>query len=115
VATGCGALDHREVTRSHGGSKDADPAVAERIEDARARIAAVVKRRRADLELTQEQVAEALGCTTSHYQRVEYAEVSVSLAFLAHLTVVLECELEDMLQPLDRFRRRVRSTKKAAN
>lgn len=101
------------MTRSHGGSKDAGAAIARRLAEARARIAAVVKRRRADLELTQEQVAEELGCTTSHYQRVEYGQANVSLAFLAHLTVVLDCGLEDMLQPARR--RPVRSTKKAAN
>lgn len=86
------------------------------LAEARARIAEVAKRRRAKLEFTQEQVAEALGCSVAYYQRVEYAKVNLSLRFLAHLTVVLGCDLEEILQPRQPHLRRHRSTeKKAAN
>ena len=107
-----GRPDHRRVSRVHGGALDDDPLAKARLEEARQRIAATAKKRRSELGLTQEQVAESLGCSTAYYQRVEYGQVNVSLRFLAHLTVVLDCDLGDMLS---RVPRRVRTTKKAAN
>ncbi len=66
--------------------------------------------------MTQEQVAEALGCSVAYYQRIEYGRVNLTLRLLAHLAVVLGCELEDMLQPRERRLVKRRSTvKKAAN
>ncbi|MCB9592820.1 MAG: helix-turn-helix transcriptional regulator [Sandaracinaceae bacterium] len=104
------------MSRVHGGAGDQDPRAVAALAEARQRIAAVAKLRRAELEMTQEQVAEALGCSVAYYQRVEYAKVNLSLRFLAHLAVVLGCELEDMLQPRERRLRARRSTaKKAAN
>lgn len=104
------------MSRVHGGAGDKDPRAVAALAEARQRIAEVAKRRRAELEMTQEQVAEAVGCSVAYYQRVEYAQVNLSLRFLAHLVVVLECELEDVLQPREpRLRRRRSTTKKAAN
>ncbi|HJK93261.1 MAG TPA: helix-turn-helix transcriptional regulator [Polyangiaceae bacterium LLY-WYZ-15_(1-7)] len=103
------------MTRAHGGSRDEDPLLDARVEEARRRIAAAIRRRRRELGLTQEQAAEKLGCTTTHYQRVEYAQANVSLVFLAHLSLVMECDLEELLQPDRGVLRRRRTTKKAAN
>lgn len=104
------------MSRIHGGALDRDPRALAALVEARERIAEVAKRRRAELGMTQETVAEALGCSVAYYQRIEYAQVNLTLRLLTHLVVALECELEDMLQP--RARRLVKrrsTTKKAAN
>ena len=49
------------MTRAHGGSRDEDPLLDARVEEARRRIAAAIRRRRRELGLTQEQAAEKLG------------------------------------------------------
>lgn len=102
------------MSRVHGGAGDQDPRAAAALAEARRRIAAVARRRRAELEMTQEQLAEALGCSVPYYQRIEYGKVNLTLRLLAHLAVVLECELEDMLQPHARRAARRRSTSKRA-
>ena len=101
------------MSRKHGGAANDDPRVASRLEEAKQRIARVTKRRRGELGLTQEEMSEDLGCSTAYYQRVEYGHVNVSLRFLAHLTVVLDVDLEEMLRAGRLLRSR--TSKKAAN
>ena len=103
------------VSRVHGGSYEQDPAVEARLEKARVRIAAAVRRRRAALDLTQEEVAELVGCTVTYYQKLEGAKCTPSLRFLNHLTLVLGCDLEEVFVSRPRLIARRSSRKKAAN
>jgi transcriptional regulator with XRE-family HTH domain len=102
------------VSRVHGGSYDQDPAVEARLEKTRADIAAAVRTQRAALGWTQEQVAEKVGCAVTYFQKLEAAKCTPSLRFLSHLSLVLSCDLIDLVKPAPTLRRR-RTSRKAAN
>ena len=54
-----------------------------------------LKRRRHELGLTQEDVAEAMGIVVRQYQKIEAGEMNVTLRTLTRLATVLRLPLRD--------------------
>jgi transcriptional regulator with XRE-family HTH domain len=74
-------------------------AVADRqFERACRRLASTVKRRRVELGLTQEEAADAMEIAVRHYQKLEAAEVNVTLRTLCRIAIALRLELSDLLR-----------------
>lgn len=65
---------------------------------AQGRLAASVKRERARLGWTQEQVAEKAGLNIRHYQKVEEGAVNVTLRTVELLAEAFGVDIADLLQ-----------------
>ena len=70
------------------------PASLERVQ---ARFAQRIRERRAVLGLTQESVAEAAGLSPRHYQKLEAAELNMTLETMCRVADALSCEVRDLL------------------
>lgn len=62
------------------------------------RLASSLKRRRAELSMTQEDVADRLGMVVRQYQKIESGEVNVTLRTLTRIAKVLESRPADLLR-----------------
>ena len=67
------------------------------LDRARNRLAQSIRERRAALSLTQESVAEVAGLSPRHYQKLEAAELNVTLETLCRVADALRCEIRDLL------------------
>lgn len=72
-------------------------------------LGAVIRRRRKNLKLSQEDLAAASGYHRSHVSLVENGDVSISIDALSCVAIALGCSMADLLasaeQELDRHRR----------
>jgi transcriptional regulator with XRE-family HTH domain len=59
-------------------------------------LSSALKRRRRELGLTQEGVAERLGIVVRQYQKIEAGEVNVTLRTLARLSSALGLEIREL-------------------
>jgi len=77
---------------------DTLPAVQEKqfVKATRA-LSAALKRRRRELGLTQEDVADTLGIVARQYQKIESGDTNVTLRTLVRLAVALQTDLRDLL------------------
>lgn len=64
---------------------------------ARKRLALAMKRRRIELGLTQEDVADRLGIVPRQYQKLESGGVNITLRTLARIANALEMPARDLL------------------
>ena len=61
------------------------------------RFAALIRSKRADLNLTQMQLAEAVNCHLNAIGRIERAEADPSLVMVARIAKALNMSLEDVI------------------
>jgi transcriptional regulator with XRE-family HTH domain len=57
-----------------------------------------MKRRRNELTLTQEDVADRLGIVVRQYQKIEAGQVNVTLRTLCRIAMVLDVSVEKLLE-----------------
>jgi transcriptional regulator with XRE-family HTH domain len=67
------------------------------LEKARTRFAQGIRKRRAALKRTQEEIAEAAGLSPRHYQKLEAAELNMTLATMCRVADALCLALRDLL------------------
>lgn len=69
----------------------------QRLRRASATLSKALKRRRHELGLTQEDVAEKLGIVVRQYQKIESGKVNVTLRTLVRLASALNIETRELL------------------
>jgi transcriptional regulator with XRE-family HTH domain len=57
-----------------------------------------MKRRRNELTLTQEDVADRLGIVVRQYQKIEAGQVNVTLRTLCRIAMVLDVSVDKLLE-----------------
>lgn len=85
------------MSRTHGGAAEPNPKAERIIEGAQRRIGVAIRKRRRKLDLTQESLAEMVGCTPRYLQRVERGECNLTLRILGHLAAALDVDIADLL------------------
>jgi len=59
-----------------------------------------IEQRRLDAGLTQQQLAEQADISARTLQRIEHRDMeNPPIRYLANLAIVLQCELEDLIEP----------------
>ncbi|MHB8462588.1 MAG: helix-turn-helix domain-containing protein [Vulcanimicrobiaceae bacterium] len=69
----------------------------QRLRRASTTLSRALKRRRQELGLTQENVAERLGIVARQYQKIESGKVNVTLRTLVRLALALNMETRELL------------------
>ena len=66
------------------------------FEKAKTKLAQAMRRRRAQLKLTQEDAAHAVDMATRHYQKLEAGELNITLRTLTRLVVTLGLDVSEI-------------------
>lgn len=53
-------------------------------------MSANIRERRADLQMSQEHVAESMGITTRHFQKIEAGDLNITLKTLCNVATALK-------------------------
>ena len=75
------------------------PPVADRPEAALRRVARRIAEIRTAKGITQDEIAEKLGCATRNYQRIEYGGQNLSLRTLVRIANLLGVTIADLVPP----------------
>lgn len=91
--------ESRLVSRPHAGSDEPDH--LERREALLSRLAANTRRVRDAKGMSQERLAEAVGCAATYIQRIEAAAANPTMSFVAALAHGLSVDVSELFQPCE--------------
>ena len=60
-----------------------------------------IRKLRKQRKLTQKEMAEIMGCTPNHYQKIEYGKVNISVTMLAFLADYFQVSTDFLLGRTD--------------